>query len=411
MTEQEKIYYFDNGDTTRIDDRVLEYMLPFYTKSYGNPVSLHTLGMEADENLLEARTAIASTINAQTDELFFTSGATESNNMAIDGIADYNKESKNHIIISTIEHASVRETAHRLRKRGFEVDEVKVDSDGFVDLSDLKDKIKKETVLISIIHGNYEIGTIQDIKSIGAICKENDILFHTDAAQSYGKCKIDVVENNIDLLSINAHKIHGPKGVGALYIKKGTKISKLFEGGSHEAGKRPGTENLPAIMGFKKAAELIYEEFEANDKIMIETRNRLINGLTKIDHVFLNGPKEEKFSQRLSNNADITFQYIEGEAILMHLSLRNICVSSGSACSSKSLEPSHVLTAIGLKHEQAHGSIRFTVSKYTTEEEVDYVIENMKEVVKTLREMTAFIPEEHSELENENAKTFYKNKK
>ncbi|HXK49952.1 MAG TPA: cysteine desulfurase family protein [Clostridiales bacterium] len=404
------IIYLDNGDTTRIDDDVLDLMLKYYRDSYGNPVSLHNLGIEADENLLWARNTIAGSVNAAPEEIIFTSGATESNNMAINGVAEYLRNKGNHIIISSIEHSSVKAVAHRLKSEGYKVDEVRVDSEGFLDIEDLKSKFKVTTVLVSVIYANFEIGTVQNIEEIGKICREKGVLFHTDAAQAFGKLKIDVKKENIDLMTFNAHKNHGPKGIGALYIRKGVKLKKLMEGGSHEFNLRPGTENLPAIMGFAKSAEIAYRDLEANSKSIIKLRDRLIEGLTKIDHITLNGPKGENLGMRLPHNVDITFHYIEGEAILMHLSLRGVCVSSGSACSSKTLEPSHVLTAIGLKHEQAHGSIRFTLSKYNTENEIDETIKNVTEVVSILRSMSSFIPEEHSELLNQNAKTFYKNK-
>ena len=405
---EEQIIYFDNGDTTRIDDEVLDHMMQFYKTSYGNPVSLHALGIEADDNIISARETIAGFINAEAEEVIFTSGATESNNMAINGIAGYHKEKGKHILISSIEHSSVKEVAHRLKTDGFEVEEVKVDKQGFLDIEDLKLKIKDTTILVSVIYGNFEIGTIQNIKEIGQICRDKDVFFHTDAAQVYGKMKIDVKDENIDLMTFNAHKNHGPKGIGALYIKKGVKLKKLIDGGAHEFGLRSGTENLPAIMGFALSSEIAYRDLEKNNAHLIKMRDRLANGLLEIDHVFYNGAHGDNLDKRLPHNVDITFQYIEGEAILMHLSLRNICVSSGSACSSKTLEPSHVLTAIGLVHEQAHGSIRFTISKHTTEQEVDTVIKNMKEVVEILRSMSSFVPEEHSELINKDAKTFYK---
>ena len=406
----EKIIYLDNGDTTRIDDEVLEYMQQFFKTSYGNPVSLHNLGIEADENLASARQVITDTINAGPEELIFTSGATESNNTVISGAAEYYKNKGNHIIISSIEHSSVREVARRLKNNGYKVDEVKVDSEGFIDIEDLINKFKVTTILVSVIYANFEIGTVQNIEEIGRICREKGVLFHTDAAQAYGRMKIDVVKENIDMMTFNAHKNHGPKGIGALYIKKGIKIRKLIDGGAHEFGMRAGTENLPAIMGFARAAEIAHRDMGKNNEYITGLRDRLIAGLTEIEHITLNGPKGENISNRLPHNVDITFHYIEGEAILMHLSLRRICVSSGSACSSKTLEPSHVLTAIGLKHEQAHGSIRFTVSKFNTAEEIDKTIKNVKEVVEILRSMSSFNPEEHSELDNPDAKTFYKEK-
>lgn len=399
--------YLDNGDTSRIDPEVLNYMLPFFTEIFGNPASLHQLGIEADEKLADARLSLANHINAKSEELIFTSGATEANNLAILGLAEY-YQSKKHIIISSIEHSSVRETVRRLARKGYQVEEVSVDSEGFLNIAELESKIRPDTLLVSVVYANYEIGTIQDIAAIGAICRAKKVYFHTDAAQAIGRIRLDVVAENIDLMTINAHKIHGPKGVGVLYVKSGIKLGKLMEGGAHENNRRPGSENIPAIMGMTKAVELAYQDFEAKSRHIVAMRDRLTEGLMQIPHVFFNGPKGANLSKRLANNCDITFQYIEGEAILMHLSLRNICVSSGSACSSKTLEPSHVLTAIGLKHEQAHGSIRFTVSKDTTATEVDEVVKNMSEVVNILRSMSAFIPEEHSELVNPHAKTFYK---
>jgi len=331
--KEKKIYYFDNGDTTKIDDEVLDYMMDYYKYSYGNPVSLHTLGMDADENLIMAREVISKSINAIPKEIVFTSGATESNNYAITGVANFYKEKGKHILISSIEHSSVKEVVHKLKRDGFEVEEVKVDSQGFIDFEDFKSKLRKDTILVSIIYGNYEIGTIQDIEKIGEICKANETFFHTDAAQAFGKVRIDVKKENIDLMTFNAHKLHGPKGIGALYVKKGIKLSKLMEGGAHEDGLRAGTENMPAIMGFVKSVELAYDSelFKKNDKHQKEMRDRLARGLLEIDHVFYNGANGDNLDKRLSNNVDITFQFIEGEAILMHLSLRDICVSSGSS--------------------------------------------------------------------------------
>lgn len=403
------VIYLDNGDTSRIDDEVFAYMTHFYKESYGNPASLHQLGMEADENLSLARNGLAKLINCSPAELLFTSGATEANNWVINGLAKQNPEKK-HLLISSIEHSSIKESAQRLAKEGFTVEKIRVDHEGFLDLEDLKAKLRPDTLLVSVIYANYEIGTIQNIAQIADLCHQQGALFHTDAAQAFGRLPLDVAREQIDLMTINCHKIHGPKGVGALYVKKGILLGKLFDGGAHEFGLRAGTENLPAIMGFYKAGEIAYRDLEKNCAQMSTLRDRLAAGLMEIDHVTYNGPKGATLAHRLCNNVDITFQYIEGEAIMLHLSLRGICVSSGSACSSKTLEPSHVLTAIGLKHEQAHGSIRFTLSKHTTVEEVDAVIQNLKEVVQILRSMTAFIPSEHSELESDHAKTFYKSR-
>ncbi len=372
--------YLDNGATTRVDDEVLKEMLPFFTEHYGNASSMHTIGQNAKEALEESREKIADSIGANPNEIIFTSGGTESNNFAIKGVAL--AKGAGHIITTKIEHDCVLNACKWLEKRGFDVTYLNVDNEGFVDIEQLKKSIRKDTILVSVIHGNNEIGTIQDIDAIGKICKENKIYFHTDACQSYTKVPITV--ENIDLMTINSHKIHGPKGVGALFIKKGTRLDPLFHGGGHEFKKRSGTENVSGIVGFAKAVEI---GLKTDYSKVAELRDNMIEKVSKeIDNVILTGAKEG--SKRLPNNVNFIFKFIEGEGILMYMDGHGVSVSTGSACSSNSLEPSHVMIACGFKHELAHGSIRFTLSKYTNKEEIDYTIEKLKETVKKLRKMS-----------------------
>ncbi len=374
--------YLDNGATTMVDKEVEKAILPYFTKVYGNASSLHTHGQEAKKALEESREVIAKKINALPEEIIFTSGGTEADNLAIKGIAFANKEKGKHIITTKIEHHAVEKTCKFLESDGFEVTYLDVDKEGFVDLEELKKAITDKTILVSIIHGNNEIGTIQDIEKIGEICKEKNVYFHTDAVQSFTKVPIDVKKQNITLASFSAHKIHGPKGIGALFVKKGTKIKKLSDGGSQENNLRGGTENIPLIMGFAKAVELAKEE---DCKKMEKLRDYFIEKIEKeIPEVKLNGSRKE----RLCNNVNITFKYIEGEALLLRLDDKGIAVSTGSACSSRELKPSHVLIAIGLHPAMAHGSIRFTLSRFTTKEEVDYTIKHLKEVVAELRSIS-----------------------
>jgi cysteine desulfurase len=380
--------YLDNGATTQVDKEVVKAMLPYFTKEYGNASSLHYAGSNAQKALSDARKKFAEYINALPEEIIFTSGGTESDNIALQGVVKYfkanndNNGGKVHIITSNIEHPAILNTCKALENEGAEVTYLDVDEDGIISLDQLRSSIKPYTKLISIMHANNEIGTIQPIKEIGEIAKEHKILFHTDAVQTLTKIKIDVQEINIDLISFSAHKIHGPKGVGALYVKKRTPLKSITYGGSHEYKKRPGTENIPGIVGFAKALEISkHEDIEKMTKL----RDRLIDGLLKIPKSKLNGSREH----RLCNNANVGFEFIEGEGILMHLSNRGICVSTGSACSSASLEPSHVLRAIKLRHEIIHGAIRFTLSKYTTEKEIDYTIKTVASIVKKLRKFSA----------------------
>ncbi len=404
---ENKPIYFDNNDTTPMLEPVFEAMRPYFIERFGNPASLHQYGLDAEEAVNVARKSIAGLIGAQPEELIFTGSATEANNLALFGIARSAPESKRHLITSKIEHNAVINPMKRLQKEGFKVTYLDVDGEGFVNPDDLKAEITPQTLLVSIVHGNHEIGTIQDLEALGGICRERGVLFHTDAAQSFSKVPLNLGDLPVDLMSVNAHKLHGPKGIGALYIRKGVKVEKIMEGAPQEFNLRPGTENVPAIVGFAEAAQIAFENMEADTAHMSSLRDKLIDQLLEIPHTHLNGPRGDR---RLPSNADITFRYIEGEAILMHLSMKGVYVSSGSACSSKSLTPSNVLTAIGLKHEDAHGSIRFSFSKLNTADEVDLAVQKVKEVVELLRSMTAFIPEIHSEVEGK-GKGFYHKKK
>jgi len=357
-------------------------MQPYFSEKFGNASSLHTYGQIAKQALEKSRETIAKKINAEPNEIIFTSGGTESDNLAIKGVAYANKEKGNHIITTKIEHHAIQKSCEALEKEGFNITWLDVDKDGFINLEKLKNSITEKTVLISIIHGNNEIGTIQDIDKIGELCKEKNIYFHTDAVQSFTKIPIDVKKQNITLASFSAHKIHGPKGVGALYVKKGTKLKKLSDGGPQESTIRAGTENIPNIVGFAKAVELAKKE---DCKKMQKLKDYFIEKIEKdIPEVKLNGSRK----QRLCNNINITFKYIEGEALLLRLDDKGIAVSTGSACSSRELKPSHVLTAIGLHPAMAHGSIRFTLSRFTTKEELDYTIKNLKEAVADLRKVS-----------------------
>jgi cysteine desulfurase len=385
-----EMVYLDNNDTTKMLHEVVRAMLPYFEEKYGNPASLHELGLEAENAINSSRKTIAKILGARDDEIIFTSGATEANNLALIGAARARAKRGNHIITSAAEHSSVINVMKWLGDNGFELDILPVDGEGFVDPDELKARIRPETILVSIVHANHEIGTIQDIERLGNICREHDVWFHTDAAQSFCKEPLDVSNLPVDLVSLNSHKLHGPKGVGALYIRKGVRIKRLMEGAFQERNLRPGTENVPGIIGFGKAVELVSKDTAEQRIKMSRLRDRLIDGLMAIPKTKLNGPTGD---HRLCNNIDILFRYIEGEAILMHLNLRGIAVSSGSACSSKTLEPSPILTAIGLKHEESHGSIRFSLSRFTTEQDIDYTVEQTGQVVETLRAMSAFVPE------------------
>jgi len=377
----EKIVYLDNATTTRLDPEALKAMEPYFLDYYGLPTTEygHSFGLRAKEALEEARETIARSVGAEPQEVVFTSGGTESNNLAIKGAALASK-GKKHLITSKIEHTSVLNVVKSLEKtEGFKAGYLNVNEEGFLDLEQLKNEISKETLLVSIQHANQEIGTIQDIREIGEICNEKEALFHVDAAQSFTKLPINVKEMNIDLLSISSHKVHGPKGMGALYVKEGLSLRPLLEGAFHEFGLRSGAENIPGAVGFGKAVELANEKQIAH---MEKFRDRLIDGLLETPNSRLNGPRGKG---RLCNNVNITFKYVEGESVLLHLDMRGIIVTTGSACFSRTLEPSHVILALGLKHEDAHGSVRFSLSKFNTMDEMEYTIENVRAVVEQLR--------------------------
>ncbi|RLJ06936.1 MAG: cysteine desulfurase NifS [Candidatus Aenigmatarchaeota archaeon] len=378
-----KIIYLDNAATTPVAPEVMEAMKPFFSERFGNASSLHFLGKQAKEALEKSRGKIMKKVNAKEHKLVFTSGGTESNNLALKGTAFANKDKGKHIITTKIEHDCVLNACKWLEKQGFEVTYLSVDREGFVDLNELEESIRKDTILVSIIHGNNEIGTIQDLKEIGKICQEHEVYFHTDACQSFTKVPIDLKKEHIDLLTINSHKIYGPKGVGGLFIRNGIKIDPLSHGGGHEFGLRSGTENVSGIVGFAKATEVIKDK---DIKHMTKLRNMLIKGVLEIEDAWLNGPREK----RLCNNTNFSFRYIEGEALMLYLDVKGIAASTGSACSSKSLEPSHVLTAIGLKPEDAHGSLRLTLGKDSTEDEIKYTIEVLKQSVDSLRKISPF---------------------
>lgn len=372
--------YLDHAATTPLDPSVLEAMLPYLKERFGNASSLHSFGQEAKKVLGESREKIAEIINADKEEVYFTSGGTESDNLAIKGVALRNKE-RNHIITSKIEHHAVLNPCKYLEKKGFQVTYLPVDEYGLVNANELEQEITDKTCLISIMHANNEIGTIQPIEEIGKVSRERDIYFHTDAIQTVGKIPVNVDKLNVDLLSISGHKLYGPKGIGVLYIRKGTKIEPIAHGGGHERGIRSGTENIPGIVGLAKAMELSQERMGTESRRLTNLRDKLIKGIFEIENSRLNGHP----TKRLANNANFSFTGIEGESLLLRLDAKGIAVSTGSACSSHSLKPSHVLLAIGLKPEDAHGSLRITLGRGNTEEDIDYTIETVKEEVQTLR--------------------------
>ena len=386
MPKKIKKIYLDYAATTPVDPRVVKAMLPYFSEKFGNTMSLHSFGQEAKEALEESRGVIADLMGAKPQEIIFTSSATESNNLALKGIALANKDKGKHIIISSIEHPCIMESARWLEEQGFKVTRLKVDKYGLVSPDDVKKAIKKDTILISIMHANNEIGTIEPIEEIGKICREKGIYFHTDAAQSFGKIPIDVNKMNIDLMTVSSHKMYGPKGAAALFIRKGTKIEPLIHGGGHESGLRSSTINVPGIVGFAKACQICQKEMKKEARREIKLRDKLINGvLKKIEGSHLNGEPKE----RLPNNINFSFPGIEGESLIIQLDFLGIAASTGSACSSEKLEPSHVLLAIGLKPEQAHGSLRLSLGRWTKEKDINYVLEVLTKVVKRLREISA----------------------
>ncbi|WP_033167562.1 cysteine desulfurase NifS [Clostridium sp. KNHs205] len=381
----EKKIYLDNAATTKTRPAVVEAMLPYFTEYFGNPSSVYEFATQNKKAVDEARTIISKALNAESNEIYFTAGGTEADNWAIKATAEAYGDKGNHIITSKIEHHAILHTCEALEKKGFEVTYLDVDEDGVIKLEELKKAIRPTTILISIMAANNEIGTIQPIKEIGELAKENNVLFHTDAVQAFGQLELDVKALNIDMLSASGHKLNGPKGIGFLYIKKGLKLRSFVHGGAQERQRRAGTENVPGIVGFGKAVEIAMNTLEERQKKEIELRDYLIGRVLKeVPYVRLNGHK----TNRLPNNANFAFQFIEGESLLIMLDMQNICASSGSACTSGSLDPSHVLLAIGLPHEIAHGSLRLTLCEDNTTEEMDYVVDTIKEIVAKLRSMS-----------------------
>lgn len=377
--------YADNAATTALSPEVLQDMMPYLTTVYGNPSSMYSIGSEAQKAVELARVDVAEAINALPREIFFTSGGSESDNWAIKGVARALKaKGKNHIITSAFEHHAVLHTCDALKKEGVEITLLDVHSDGLVRPEELEAAIKDTTALVSIMYANNEIGTIQPIEELGAVCRRHGVLFHTDAVQAMGNVPIDVKKQNIDLLSMTAHKLHGPKGCGALYIRQGVRPQILIDGGAQERGMRAGTENVAGIVGLASAVKRAKATMEQRTERLTGLRNRLIDSLSKIERSRLNGDREK----RLPGNINMCFEGIEGEALLLRLDLMGICASSGSACTSGSLDPSHVLLAIGLPHEIAHGSLRLSFSDETTEEDIDYIAKCVPQVVNTLRSMS-----------------------
>lgn len=380
-----KTVYMDYAATTYTKPEVLEDMIPYFTEFYGNPSSIYSISRETKKAIDKARNRIAKAINADPAEIYFTGGGSEADNWAIKGIALANKNKGNHIITTKIEHHAVLHTCEYLEKQGFEVTYLDVDEEGSIRLEELKNAIKPSTILVTIMTANNEIGTVQPIKEIGTICKERKVFFHTDAVQAIGHIDMDVKNMDIDALSLSGHKIYGPKGVGVLYLRKGIKIHNLVHGGAQERNRRAGTENVAGIVGLGKAIELAMENLTEEKERLTYLRDKLIKGLLEIPYSKLNGSVGDK---RLPGNVNISFEFIEGESVLLMLDAKGICASSGSACTSGSLDPSHVLLSIGLPHEVAHGSLRLTMGAKTTEEEVDYVIETVPAIVQRLRDMS-----------------------
>lgn len=380
-----KRIYFDHSATTKVDREVAELMLEYMTEKYGNPSSVHSFGREARKAVEEAREKVASLLNAKPSEIIFTSGGTEADNLALKGVAMANRKKGNHIITTGIEHHAIMHTCEYLEKQGFTVTYLPVDENAMIRMEDLKKAITDKTILISIMFANNEVGTIQPIKEIGQLAREKGIYFHTDAVQAVGSHPIDVEELKIDLLSMAGHKFHAGKGIGALYVRRGVKLEEIQHGGAHERNMRAGTENVPGIVGLGKAAELAKRDLDKKIAYIKGLRDKLIAGvMEKIPHVKLNGHPES----RLPGNANFSFLYIEGESLLLNLDMKGIAASSGSACTSGSLDPSHVLLAMGLTHEVAHGSLRVTLGQDNTEEEVDYFLELIPEIVERLRSMS-----------------------
>ena len=381
-----KTTYMDYSATTYVKPEVLDAMMPFFTEKFGNPSSFYGISRETKMAVDNARAQVAKAINCDPNEVYFTGGGSEADNWAIKVIATAHMKKGNHIITTKIEHHAVLHTCEFLEKFGFEVNYLDVNEEGFIDLKQLESAITDKTILVSIMFANNEIGTIQPIKEIGAICREKKVLFHTDAVQAIGSVPVDVKEMNIDLLSLAGHKLYGPKGIGALYIRKGVRIDNLIHGGGQERGRRAGTENIPGVVGLGKAIEIATENIEENRARLTVLRDKLIDGvLERIPYARLNGPRGDK---RLPGNSNISFEFIEGESILLSLDFEGICASSGSACTSGSLDPSHVLLAIGLPHEKAHGSLRTTLGAASTEEDVEKLLNELPPIIERLRNMS-----------------------
>lgn len=377
--------YLDNAATTKTAPEVVQAMLPYFTEHFGNASTVYSLGSESKKAINESRQIIADALGAKSEEIYFTAGGSESDNWALKATAEAYESKGKHIITTKIEHHAILHTCEYLEKRGFEITYLNVDRDGLISLDELRTAIRPDTILISIMFANNEIGTIEPIKEIGEIAKEKGVLFHTDAVQAFGHVPINVDEMHIDMLSASGHKFNGPKGIGFLYIRSGLKLRSFIHGGSQERSRRAGTENVPGIVGIGVAAKRAVENMEKNAKHEIELRDYLFSRIEKeIPYCWINGHR----TQRLPGNANFSFLYIEGESMLIMLDMKNVCASSGSACTSGSLDPSHVLLAIGLKHEEAHGSLRLTLSEENTKEEMDFVVDNLKPIVQRLRDMS-----------------------
>ena len=387
--DQERIY-LDNSSSTKIDEEVVKAMEPYFYEKYAVATSEfgYSMGIEAKEGLDDARAVIAEELNAEPSEIVFTSGSAESSNLALKGVAKkLGKKEGNHIIISKIEDFPVLQSAESLEKEGYKVTKIDVDSEGRLDIGQLEEAVNEDTILVSIQHANQEIGTVQDIEKIAAICEENDVLFHTDATHTFTRLPIDVKDIPVDMITLASHTIHGPKGIGALYVRDGTPISKIMDGGFQENDRRGGIENIHGAVGFAKAVELVDEE---ENQRLKEMRDTLIDKvMEEVPDVTLNGPREDRSPQ----NANITFHYVEGESITLHMDMNGIAVSTGSACFSRSLEASHVIMGIGGDHERAHGSIRFTFSRYNTMEEVEKTVETISEIIERLRDISPLTKE------------------
>lgn len=389
-----KMIYLDHAATTNVDNDVLEIMLPYFSEKFGNPSSLHSFGRETAKAVLQARDNMALLLNCKSSEIYFTSGGTESDNWAIKGIFYANKDKGNHIITTKIEHKAILNSCHRIEKDGAKVTYLDVDKYGTVDLEQLENFITDKTILVSIMTANNEVGTIQPINKIGEICKKHNVYFHTDAVQAIGAVDIDIKRDNIDLLSLSAHKFYGPKGVGLLYIKNGIKCDRYQSGGSQERGMRAGTTNVPLIVGMSAALEKAVRNLEENNKKLSKLRDNLINRIEKeVPNAYLNGHR----TNRLANNANFSFEFIEGEGLLLMLDMQGIAVSSGSACTSGSLEPSHVLDAMGVSAELAQSATRFTFGKENKEEDIDFIVENVKKNLSQLRAMSPLFKQEKGE--------------